>query len=352
MKSFSAIFVIIFSSLLLLFLSCDQQTTTPMSDDDSNISYGIMKISLDMHNAPSDVVNIEGRLSNINGDEINFKFDIYENFASALVEDIPIGAWVLEVNALDKNDNIIYTGIKEITVYPGVITPVSIQLNPATGSIQITVIWGDICKDIDGNVYKAVKIGDQIWMAENLRVTHYQNGDEIQKITNGNEWSSKSSGAYCVYQNNDAYIDDYGLLYNWFTIKDSRKIAPRGWHVPTDEEWKKLEIYLGMDKQEANAEYWRGHGIIDGKIKEIGTAHWVQTDASVTNETGFTALPGGYRDGDTGNYQYLRIGADFWSATEYDNISAWHRIMNYGNTGFHRHYSLKQYGHSIRCVKD
>src|SRR5512133_2157241 len=99
--------------------------------------------------------------------------------------------------------------------------------------------------DIDGNIYKTIAIGTQTWMAENLKVTHYQNGDSISKITDATPWSNLESGAYCIYLNNSVKGNTYGKLYNWFAITDSRNICPAGWHIPTDTEWETLYAYLG-----------------------------------------------------------------------------------------------------------
>ena len=129
--------------ILFFLLSCDQFGTTPESGDDLGNPDGLMKITMDMTDAPSEVDRLEGKLSNDDGDEIYFDFEINENSATALVEDIPSGNWILRVDAYDEDENLIYSGTAEITVYPGVITPVSLHLNPATGGLQITVTWGD-----------------------------------------------------------------------------------------------------------------------------------------------------------------------------------------------------------------
>ena len=142
---------------IFFFLSCDQYSTTPISEDDSSNPDGLIKITMDMTNAPSDVDRLVGKLYNDDGDEISFEFEIDENSATALVEDIPSGIWILRVDAFDEDDNLIYTGTTEITVYSGVVTPVSLHLNPATGSLQITVIWGDDIINIpDDNLLKAL----------------------------------------------------------------------------------------------------------------------------------------------------------------------------------------------------
>jgi uncharacterized protein (TIGR02145 family) len=134
-----------------------------------------------------------------------------------------------------------------------------------TDEQQVTV--SNTVIDIDGNTYQAIKIGDQWWMAENLKVTHYRNGDPIPNVTDSTEWSNLATEAYCVYENDESIAETYGYLYNWYVVNDSRNIAPEGWHVPTDEEWKELEMFLGMSQSEANGTGWRGTDE-GGKLKE------------------------------------------------------------------------------------
>jgi uncharacterized protein (TIGR02145 family) len=203
--------------------------------------------------------------------------------------------------------------------------------------------------DIDGNTYKTVKIGDQWWMAENLKVTHYRNGDLVPHVT-GSEWASLSNGAYCEYENSENYVVDYGRLYNWYAINDSRNIAPAGWHVPSDEEWKLLEIYLGMNQIEANQEANRG---IDegGKLKEAGTTHWFYPNKGATNESGFSALPAGYRDY-SGLYRSIGEYAAFWSFTESNIFVAWCRFLGCNYSGVDRGDTGKHNGLSVRCIMD
>ena len=152
----------------------------------------------------------------------------------------------------------------------------------------------DSVTDIDGNVYKTIKIGDQLWMAENLKVTRYNNEDSIPHITDPGMWAELNSGAYSIYENDTNNVSIYGLLYNWHAVTDNRKIAPVGWHVPTDDEWKELEMYLGMSQSDADDVGWRGTDE-GGKLKETGTAHWISPNTGATNESGFTALPSGNR---------------------------------------------------------
>jgi uncharacterized protein (TIGR02145 family) len=213
----------------------------------------------------------------------------------------------------------------------------------------------DICPptvtDIDGNVYQTVLIGEQCWMMENLKVTHYRNGDPIANVTDAGEWESLNSGAYCNY---DFYVGNatvYGRLYNWFASTDSRGIAPEGWHVPSDAEWKQLEMYLGMSQAEADG--WGLRGTDEGgKLKETGTTHWNPPNTGATNESGFYALPGGYRFYD-GSFYAMGEFAFFWSTTEYLGNYVWIRSLGYiGSQVSRSGDSEMQSGHSVRCVKD
>jgi uncharacterized protein (TIGR02145 family) len=204
--------------------------------------------------------------------------------------------------------------------------------------------------DYDGNVYQTVLIGDQCWMMENLKVTHYRNGDPIPHVTDDGTWGGLTSGAYCNYNNDEGNVATYGRLYNWYAVDDSRNIAPAGWHVPTDEEWKQLEMYLGMSQAQADAEDWRGTDE-GGKLKEAGTTHWYPPNEGATNESGFTALPGGDRSNNGGFYSMGYL-AFFWSSTEYSSFSAWSRYLYYYYSQVYRYSSDKQDGFSVRCVRD
>jgi len=203
--------------------------------------------------------------------------------------------------------------------------------------------------DYDGNTYFTVKIGEQCWMAQNLKVTHYRNGDPIPNVTDDTEWEDLTTGAYCDYNNDEGNVATYGRLYNWYAVVDSRNIAPAGWHVPSDDELKQLEMYLGMSQAEADSAGWRGTDE-GGKLKETGTTHWAPPNTGATNESGFSALPGGYRVsygsfGDMGHYAY------FWSSTEDSSDGAWYRPLSYSDSQVGRYLS-KRGGFSVRCVKD
>jgi len=193
----------------------------------------------------------------------------------------------------------------------------------------------------DNDVYTTVKIGDQFWMVENLKVTHYRNGDNIPLVTDNEQWD-RTTGAYCDYNNNTTISDIYGYLYNWYAVNDSRNIAPLGWHIPSDSEWQILIDYLGGDDVAGN------------KMKEIGISHWNPTNTGATNESGFTALPGGLREA-SGSFHYQGYTGYWWSSTSNDTKSAWGRDMNCNQSQVSRSTfssQSKKYGYSVRCVKD
>lgn len=194
--------------------------------------------------------------------------------------------------------------------------------------------------DIDGNVYKTIVVGTQTWMAENLKVTKYRTGEDIPVITDDMEWDSLTSGAYCNPNFFSGSATGYGLLYNWYSVNDSRNIAPSGWHVPTHSEWIILSEYLG------------GKNIAGGKLKESGTVHWKSPNNDATNETGFTALPSGCRNSD-GYFSEMGTYAYFWTSTEANASLAWFRYLNYYYPKVQESYSYgKSCGFSVRCIKD
>ena len=207
--------------------------------------------------------------------------------------------------------------------------------------------------DIDGNVYQTLVIGNQEWMIENLKVTHYRNGDPIPNITDNGAWTSTTSGAYCVYYNYPPYADTYGNLYNWYAVDDPRGVAPEDWHVPTDEEIMELEMYLGMSSSQANSTGWRGTNEgskLAGRV-DLWSNGALENDPEF-GSSGFNFLPGGYRFTSSGNYYNMGGRGAFWSSTEY-STDAWDRILSFDFTKVYRYHEPdKRSGFSVRCVKD
>ncbi len=203
--------------------------------------------------------------------------------------------------------------------------------------------------DFEGNIYKTVKIGNQWWMAENLKTKKYCNGYQVRNGQDSVDWV-QSSGAYCLYQNNPAAP---GFLYNWFAVTDTSKLAPIGWHIPSDEEWKILERTLGMSSGDADNVGWRG---VDegGKLKIESLNGWSSyQNVWSTNESGFTALAGSCRlFNNTFGAPGLQATGFWWSSTECSSKNVWYRYLDYKNSNVFRSHSNKQYGFSVRCVKD
>lgn len=207
--------------------------------------------------------------------------------------------------------------------------------------------------DIDGNVYTTITIGTQTWMVENLRTTKYQNGDPIQNVKDNSTWSTQTKGALCDYNNNEANGSKFGKIYNWHAVNDARKLAPNGWHIPSDAEWAKLTNYLssniGASSSVAKALAAKTDWI---PSIEVGT---VGNDLTKNNGSGFTALPGGIRgiNGPSGIFGWLNTSSWFWSSSAFDASFASARGMNNTDKGNLQNGGFfKTDGLSVRCIKD
>ncbi|MFZ4399495.1 MAG: FISUMP domain-containing protein [Bacteroidales bacterium] len=193
--------------------------------------------------------------------------------------------------------------------------------------------------DIDGNTYNTVSIGSQCWMRENLKTTKYRNGSSIPNVPDSLTWRPLTTGAYCDYNNTPGNSLVYGKLYNFYAVIDSSNLCPTGWHVPSDLDWTTLTTFLG------------GEAIAGGKLKEAGLAHWVSPNTAATNETGFSALPGGHRY-EKGAFYDIGENGYWWSTAEYNTLGAWSRSMCYDFKDSFRHGYLKYNGFSVRCLRD
>jgi uncharacterized protein (TIGR02145 family) len=201
--------------------------------------------------------------------------------------------------------------------------------------------------DVDGNIYNTVRIGSQVWMAENLNVTKYNDGTPIPNATDSPTWANLTSGAYTDYNNTPSVSATYGRLYNWYTVDDDpgtmttsnggKNVCPTGWHVPSDAEWIVLTTYLG------------GENGAGGKLKETGTLHWAADNIGATNETGFTALPGGYRDY-TGYFGNLGYDGHWWTTTISSGTNAFYRHINFDYSDVYKVDDSFRYGFSVRCI--
>lgn len=195
-------------------------------------------------------------------------------------------------------------------------------------------------KDNDGNTYKTIKINNQVWLEENLNVSTFRNGDDIPEAKTDQEWEQagqEGKPAWC-YSNDPDRDDKFGKLYNWFAVNDSRGLAPDGWRIPTDEDWNQLITFLG------------GGELAGSKLKN--TIGWTR-NGNGSNEVGFSALPGGTRanNGVFNDSEPGSIGG-WWSSSETYNQYAWVRYMSFIDGRVYKDYYYKQFGFSVRCIKD
>ncbi|MCP4312140.1 MAG: hypothetical protein GY790_12815 [Bacteroidetes bacterium] len=218
--------------------------------------------------------------------------------------------------------------------------------------------------DVDGNSYNTIEIGNQNWMAENLKATHYADGTPISHVADDAGWSNlgDTERAYCWYNNMSEYSDTTGTLYSWAGAMNGETgindisgvvqgVCPDGWHLPDDADWKELEMHLGMSQAAADAYDWRGADE-GGMLKEKGFSHWENPNSGATNTSGFTTLAGGFR-ANSGTFFGFGQYATFWTASEKagsDNI--WYRVLHFEQQRVYRHYNFRTQGLSVRCVED
>jgi uncharacterized protein (TIGR02145 family) len=203
---------------------------------------------------------------------------------------------------------------------------------------KIEVSSAGTVTDADGNTYDAIKIGKQVWIAENMKTTKFNDGTDIPMIADTSEWRKITTPAYCWYNNDLGNETIYGALYNGYTITTGN-LCPVGWHVPTETDWTIFTDYLG------------GERLAGDKMKETGISHWMDQNNTATNESGFTALPGGYRDSH-GKYNLIGLYGIMWSSTEWSSNSLTYReIYSFGGK-IVRNINSKTYGFSVRCLKD
>jgi len=204
----------------------------------------------------------------------------------------------------------------------------------------------DVIKDLDGNVYKTQKIGSQIWMAENLKTTKYNDSTKIDFIPDNTAWGYFKHPGYCWYNNNEAYKDTCGALYNWYAVNPitngNKNICPSGWHIPTYDEYLKLISFLG------------GDSIAGGKLKITGTNSWKSPNTNAVNSSGFNGLSAGYRAVIDNSVTFEDLGyfTYFWTSTEYNTFHVDVVGLYFMSGEVRREYMPKEWGISIRCLKD
>lgn len=214
---------------------------------------------------------------------------------------------------------------RKILIYTLIISALLLFFSTTYKQVELK----DTVTDYDGNVYRTVKIGTQIWMAENLKTTKYSDGESIPLVTDILSWHNLSTPAHSP--NGDETAS--GVFYNWYAV-NTGKLCPAGWHVPSDDEWTILENYLG------------GNIIAGGKMKETGTRNWTSPNTAASNESGFSALPGGPIGSDLFGYD------GFWWTSTLGNAAAWYRGLNYSTGSISRNNIQMRAGFCVRCLKD
>lgn len=233
------------------------------------------------------------------------------------------------------------TGVPCVTTTP---------TTPSSGACPTSTIT-----DIDGNIYNTVSIGTQCWTKENLRTTKYTDGTDIPLNStggvagnvSGEDWSTQTTGQRTIYAQSSGNLTDYGYLYNWFAVKgisisgSNKNICPTGWHVATDAEWTVLTTYLG------------GVSVAGGKMKAISSLWAAGSNGGATDESGFSALPGGKRSDSNGLFNEGVQFGYFWSSTENPSLSTtgFYRYVWYNNTAVDRSSGNKKSGYAVRCIK-
>ena len=270
--------------------------------------------------------------------EPDTQFDLYLSATPVKPDEVliykPIIGMVKKVSQLMKG--------KFITQQEQLKTVLAEKGGVTTAKFNPKVVYGTMT-DQSGNTYKTVKIGNQTWMAENLRVTKYRNGDAIPVVNLSDDWNRDlTTGACCSYKNtmDKNKIATFGLLYNWFAVGDARNIAPVGWHVPTDADWTTLTTTLGGEEQAGS------------KLKEAGITHWSTDNTDATNESGFTAIPLGERDYENGDFNGQNFSVSYWTITREKATSAFYRGLNSQDGVCFRDKNGVRYGFAVRLVKD
>lgn len=218
--------------------------------------------------------------------------------------------------------------------------------------------------DIDGNVYGTIEINGWLWMAENLKVTRYNDGSDIPKLSDNYLWSTTNSGAYSIYSHElidginseEEVMEMQGGLYNYYAVVDERGLCPSGWRLPTDQEWKDLELFMGMDENEVHLQGWRGTDQ-GGRLKSVRTEpqphpRWNAPNLLAQDLYGYNAIPSKYRGSDGVYGSPFGRGAGWWSSTANSSNSAWYRSVMFDKGKMSRFVAYKNYGFAIRCIQD
>jgi len=219
----------------------------------------------------------------------------------------------------------------------------AISCKKENNTIHSTPVSVNSSSDAIAGKYSSVIIGTQKWMARNLDVTHYRNGDRIPQVQDPIKWMKLTTGAWCWFNNDSATGAFYGRLYNWYAVNDQRGLAPKGWHVPDGAEWDALSTFLSSK--------------VGGKLKDTGTIEsgtgvWHAPNSGATNESRFTGLPGGYRSNIDGSFYSIGYAGYWWTSGEKDPANAWFQKLFYTSRKLDSNSASKDVALSVRCIRD
>jgi uncharacterized protein (TIGR02145 family) len=329
------IFSLCIISTLLINCSGDDKTKDPIADAYIEITAVTDGDSFSSGSSFSFQINTDNNDVTLaavlfNEDEIG-TFKVFPSDVHIDLTNTSPGSYILKVIAYVDD-------LKVKTIEINIVVTEATSTKPEFGKLT----------DVDGNEYKSVKIGTQVWMAENLRTLHYRNGDAIENTTDNGSWADLTAGSVCYYENKSSNAIPYGCLYNFYAVNDSRSICPDGWHIPSRDEMDVLIDYLG------------GWKIAGGKLKEEGNEHWnsplITIDNAGTNESGFSAVAAGTRNV-SGQFQSFGYKTDFWLSNSTTSLSgklmAYNRYLGKSNNEISEegvHYATL--GFSVRCIKD
>jgi uncharacterized protein (TIGR02145 family) len=246
--------------------------------------------------------------------------------------------------------------LENCTGVPCIVTPPAPSFTCGTSTVL----------DFDGNAYNTVSIGNQCWTTTNLKVTKYNDGSLIPDLTGSinNPWATSEARTEYVAAGVTGYVGTFSYLYNWYAVNDLRKLCPAGWHVPTDAEWTIMIQTLDPSQLVTNVNVSTFTGaqsstagtVMKSTVTNSSIGSGLGWNPAIpaspgTNTSGFSALPGGYRN-DTGGFNSIRFSAFFWSATEFASSYAWLRDLNRNNGNVYRSGYVKSFGSSVRCLRD
>jgi uncharacterized protein (TIGR02145 family) len=321
-------FSIVFTSLLLfIFYSCKKEFKIVMEPTVPVLTTNATSIT-------SASADIEGKVTSNGGSAVTV-----QGICWSINENPTIAGNKISIGTGSESFTIKMTGLTPGTNYYVRAYAIN-SAGTGYGNQKSFQTSNEIITDIDGNIYHSVTIGTQVWMVENLKTTKYRNRDPIPNVTDGISWGTVTTGAYCWYNNDEpAYKNIQGALYNWHAV-NTGNLCPTGWNVPTNVEWTTLTDYLG------------GLDIAGSMLKQTGTTGWAEPNGGATNETGFTAVGGGSRNNTTGAFAQVWTNGYWWSATESTTTHSLRRGMASPNGAVSVNDHPKNYGLSVRCIKD